>query len=191
MKKHFSVYQLTTCALMVALMCVLGPMSIPIGPVPVSFTNLVIYLAVYLLGMKGATVSYLVYLFLGAAGLPVFSGYEGGLAKLAGPTGGYLIGFILMALICGFVLEKSNGNPVFTIPGMIVGTLVAYLFGTVWFVFAMQCDVWYALTICVFPFIPFDLAKIVLAAVLGKIIRIALAKSNLLPAAAASSHHQP
>ena len=77
MKKRISTYQLTTCALMAALMCVLGPMSIPIGPVPVSFTNLVIYLTVYLLGMKGATISYLVYLLLGAAGMPVFSGYEG------------------------------------------------------------------------------------------------------------------
>ncbi|MDO5344561.1 MAG: biotin transporter BioY [Lachnospiraceae bacterium] len=182
MKNRLSIYQLTTCALMVALMCVLGPMSIPIGPVPVSFTNLVIYLTVYLLGMKGATISYLVYLLLGAAGLPVFSGYQGGLAKLAGPTGGYLIGFIFMALICGYVMEKSNVNALITILGMIAGTLIAYLFGTVWFVVQMQCGIWYALTICVFPFIPFDLIKILLATALGKVIRIALAKSNLLPA---------
>ena len=181
MKKRSSIYQLTTCALMVALMCVLGPMSIPIGPVPVSFTNLVIYLTVYLLGAKGATIGYLVYLLLGAAGLPVFSGYAGGLSKLAGPTGGYLIGFIFMALICGIVMEKSHIHTVITIIGMIAATLIAYLFGTVWFVLQMQCDVWYALTVCVFPFIPFDLAKIVIASVLGKIIRSALAKSNLLP----------
>lgn len=181
MKNRSSIYQLTTCALMVALMCVLGPMSIPIGPVPVSFTNLVIYLTVYLLGMKGATISCLVYLLLGAVGLPVFSGYQGGLAKLTGPTGGYLVGFILMALICGFVMEKSRAKTVVTCLGMVVGTLVAYLFGTVWFVVEMQCDVWYALTVCVFPFIPFDLAKIVIAAALGKVIRIALVKSNLLP----------
>lgn len=182
MKNRSSIYQLTTCALMAALMCVLGPMSIPIGPVPVSFTNLVIYLSVYLLGMKGATISYLIYLLLGAAGMPVFSGYAGGLAKLAGPTGGYLVGFILMALICGFVMEKSHVNAGITILGMIAATLVAYLFGTIWFVLEMKCDVWYALTVCVFPFIPFDIAKILIATVLGKMIRSALAKSNLLPA---------
>lgn len=182
MKNRSSIYQLTVCALMAALMCILGPMSIPIGLVPVSFTNLVIYLAVYLLGMKGATISYLIYLLLGAAGLPVFSGYQGGLGKLAGPTGGYLIGFIFMALICGFVMEKSRVNAVITGLGMVAGTLIAYLFGTVWFVLQMQCEVWYALTVCVFPFIPFDLAKIVIATALGKAIRIALAKSNLLPA---------
>lgn len=181
MKKRSSVYQLTTCALMAALMCVLGPMSIPIGPVPVSFTNLVIYLTVYLLGMKGATVSYLIYLLLGAAGLPVFSGYAGGLAKLAGPTGGYLIGFILMALICGYVMEKSHLHVGITILGMIGATLVAYLFGTVWFVIQMQCDVWYALTVCVFPFIPFDIIKILIASVLGRLIRRALGKAHLLP----------
>ena len=182
MTTRIPTHQLTTCALMAALMCVLGPMSIPIGPVPVSFTNLVIYLTVYLLGMKGATISYLVYLLLGAAGMPVFSGYEGGLSKLAGPTGGYLVGFMLMALICGFVLEKSRAHAGITIVGMIVGTLVAYFFGTVWFVLEMQCQVWYALTVCVFPFIPFDLVKIVIATVLGKAVRSALAKSNLLPA---------
>ena len=182
MKKRSMVYQLTTCALMAALMCVLGPMSIQIGPIPVSFTNLVIYLAVYLLGMKGATISYLVYLLLGAVGMPVFSGFAGGLGKLAGPTGGYLIGFIFMALICGFVMEKSHANAVITILGMIAATLVDYVFGTIWFALQMQCEVWYALTVCVFPFLLVDLAKILIATVLGKTIRVALAKSNLLPA---------
>ena len=143
MKRNISVYQLTTCALMAALMCILGPMAIPIGPVPVSFTNLVIYLAVYLLGMKGGTVSYAVYLLLGAAGLPVFSGWQGGLGKLAGPTGGYLVGFVLMALLSGFALEKFRARPVPTMLGMAAGTLVAYLFGTVWFVLQMQCAVWH------------------------------------------------
>lgn len=181
MKNGSMIYQLTTCALMAALMCVLGPMSIPIGPIPVSFTNLVIYLTVYLLGMKGATISYLIYLLLGAAGLPVFSGYQGGLAKLAGPTGGYLIGFILMALICGFIMEKSHVNTVVTIVGMIAATLIAYLFGTIWFVLQMECDVWYALTVCVFPFIPFDIAKVLIATALGKTLRKVLSQSNLLP----------
>ena len=182
MKQNSTLYQLTVCALMAALMCILGPMSIPIGPVPVSLTNLVIYLAVYLLGTRGSTISYVVYLLLGAVGLPVFSGYQGGLGKLAGPTGGYLAGFILMAIISGVFLEKSGCNTVITGLGMVLGTAVAYLFGTIWFVFEMQCELWYALTVCVFPFIPFDLGKIVIAAVLGQAIRSALVKSNLLPA---------
>lgn len=64
---------------------------------------------------------------------------------------------------------------------MIVATLVAYLFGTVWFVMQMQCDMWYALTVCVFPFIPFDIAKILIASALGKALRTVLIKSHLLP----------
>lgn len=180
MKKQ-KMYQLTTCALMAALMCILGPMSIPIGPIPVSFTNFVIFLSVYLLGVKGATISYLVYLLLGAVGLPVFSGYQGGLAKLAGPTGGYLVGFILTALISGVVLERFHAHVVATILGMMVSMVAAYLFGTVWFVWQMQCEVWYALTTCVFPFLLVDIAKILVATALGKTIRHALTKADLLP----------
>ena len=123
MKKHFSVYQLTTCALMVALMCVLGPMSIPIGPVPISLTNFAIYLSLYLLDWKKGTISYFIYLLLGFAGLPVFSGFTGGVAKLAGPTGGYIVGFIPMAIIAGFVIDHCKKRWV-QLVGMIVGKAV-------------------------------------------------------------------
>ena len=97
---------MTVCAIMAALMCILGPMSVPIGPIPISLTNLVIYLTVYLLGTKKACISYLVYMLLGAVGLPVFSGFAGGIGKLAGPTGGYLVGFIFMTVICGVIMER-------------------------------------------------------------------------------------
>ena len=161
---------------------VLGPMSIPIGAVPISFTNLVIYLTVYLLGAKKGCISYLIYMLLGVVGLPVFSGYTGGIAKLAGPTGGYLVGFILLALISGIVLEKTNRNIVWSFVGMVAGTAIAYLFGTVWFVIQAQCTVGYALSVCVMPFIPFDLLKMVIAIALGKVVFIALKRSSLLPA---------
>lgn len=81
-------YEITITALMTAVTCILAPMSIPIGPVPISFTNLAIYLSLYLLGWKRGTISYLIYLLIGLVGLPVFSGFTGGPAKLAGPTGG-------------------------------------------------------------------------------------------------------
>ena len=177
-----SVKTMTMCAIMAALMCILGPMSIPIGAVPISFTNLVIYLTVYLLGAKKGCISYLIYMLLGVAGLPVFSGYTGGIAKLAGPTGGYLVGFILLALISGIVLEKTNRNIVWSFVGMVAGTAIAYLFGTVWFVIQAQCTVGYALSVCVMPFIPFDLLKMVIAIALGKVVFIALKRSSLLPA---------
>lgn len=181
MKNKSTVYEITTCALFAALMCIFGPMSVPIGPVPISLTNLVIYIAVYLLGARGTTISYIVYLLLGMAGLPVFSGYQGGIGKLAGPTGGYLIGFILMAIVSGLALKYSKVNVYLTAVGMVVGTLIAYLFGTAWFVHQMQCEWGYALSVCVYPFVVFDLIKIVIASFVGSAVRKALAKANLLP----------
>ena len=112
-KKSFTTFQMALIAVMAAITCILGPLSIPIpiSPVPISLTNLAIYLTVCLLGWKFGTISYLIYLLIGIAGLPVFSGFSSGFAKLLGPTGGYLIGFIPMAIICGFAFEKfSNGG---------------------------------------------------------------------------------
>lgn len=179
-KSKLSIYQMSAIALMTALLCILGPMSIPIGAVPISFTNFVIYLAVYLLGTKLGTLSYMAYLLLGMAGLPVFSAYSGGLAKLAGPTGGYLVGFIFMAVICGVFIKKCHGKPLFSILGMAVGTLVAYLFGTAWFIIEARCTLWYALTACVFPFLIGDALKILLASNIGPLLRSALQKAHLL-----------
>ncbi len=178
--KEQNIYQLTGCAVMTALMCVLGPMSIPIGPIPVSLTNFAVLLAVYLLGMKGGTVSYVIYLLLGAMGLPVFSGFQGGLAKLAGPTGGFLLGFILTALIAGFVMERFYGHMVITMAGMMAAMLAAYFCCVVWFMIQMQCSVWYALTTCVFPFVLIDVIKILAVIGLGKTIRNAMARAELI-----------
>ena len=94
--KFLTTKQMTLIALMTALTCILGPLSIPLpfSPVPISFTNLVLYFSVFVLGTKFSTISYIVYLLIGLVGLPVFSGFSGGPAKVAGPTGGYLVGFV-------------------------------------------------------------------------------------------------
>ena len=88
--KKITTYQLAVTGLMTALTCILGPMSLalPFTPVPISLTNFVVFLSVWLLGWRLGTVSYLIYLLLGLAGLPVFSGFTGGAGKLLGPTGG-------------------------------------------------------------------------------------------------------
>lgn len=175
-----SVYQMTAVSLMTALLCILGPIAIPVGAVPISFTNFVIYLAIYLLGTKLGTLSCCIYLLAGMAGLPVFSGYSGGLTKLAGPTGGYLMGFLFLAIISGIFIHKYSGKTGWAIFGMGIGTLTAYLFGTIWFQFQTNCTLWYALTICVFPFLIFDAIKIVLAAKMGMLLRHTLQKAHLL-----------
>lgn len=84
------IYTMSIIAVMTAVTCVLAPMAIPLpfSPVPISLTNLVLYFSAYLLGWKRASVSYIVYMLIGMVGVPVFSGFAGGLGKLAGPTGG-------------------------------------------------------------------------------------------------------
>lgn len=179
MKKSL-VYNMTSCALMAALMCALCPVSVPIGPIPISLGILVILLTVYLLGTWRALVSYTVYLLLGAVGMPVFSGFQGGLAKLAGPTGGYLAGFWLMILVAGIIMEKGKRNLLVTILGMLVGVAIDYAVGTAWFVFQTESTVVHALDVCVYPFIPFDVAKIVIAVLLGSVVYQGLQKAKLL-----------
>ena len=75
--KHGTTYAITVTALMTAVTCILAPLSIPIGPVPISLTNLAIYISLYLLGWKRGTISYLIYLLIGLVGIPVFSGFTG------------------------------------------------------------------------------------------------------------------
>ena len=99
--------KITMIGLMTAVTCILGPLSLPLpfSPVPITLTNFAVFLSIYILGMKYGTISLLIYLALGTIGLPVFSSFSGGLGKLAGPTGGYLFGFIFLALIHGFMLR--------------------------------------------------------------------------------------
>ena len=99
--------RMALCALMAAVFCVLAPISIPIGPISITGGTLAIYLTAYLLGGAWGAAATLVYLLLGFAGLPVFSNYMGGAARLAGPTGGYLVGYLPMVLLAGLVIQWS------------------------------------------------------------------------------------
>ncbi len=178
-KSVFSVRTISFCAVSSAVMCILGPMSIPIGTIPVSFTNLVIYASLFVTGKRRTTLSVIIYLLLGIFGLPVFSGYSGGFGKLMGPTGGYLIGFVFLAYIGGAFIEKSNGSKVISFIGLVLGTAAAYLFGTAWFVISMDCTWVYAFAVCVLPFIVIDIVKIILALIAGPAVRKRLDNANV------------
>ena len=162
-----STYAMVVTALMAAVTCILAPLSVPIGPVPISLTNFAIYLSLYLLDWKKGTLSYLIYLLLGLVGLPVFSGFTGGLAKLAGPTGGYIIGYIFMALVIGLIVTKTKKKFYIYLLAMVAGTIVCYTFGTAWYVFSTKTALLPALTACVFPFLPGDAIKIILASLIA------------------------
>ena len=161
--------QMVLIALMTAVTCVLGPLSIPLpfSPVPISLTNFAIFLAIFVLGMKSGTISFIIYLLLGAVGVPVFSSFRGGFQVFAGPTGGYLIGFIFLALIMGFALDHFDRKLVPTIIGMIIGMAVCYAFGTVWLAKLLSLSFKEGLMMGVIPYLAGDAAKIIIAAIVG------------------------
>ncbi len=167
---QLSIREMTLISLMTAILCILGPIAIPFGAIPISLTNFVLFLLLYISGIKCTLISYCLYLFLGIAGLPVFSGFSGGIAKLAGPTGGYLVGFIFLILISGYFMHFKK-SVWLEISGMVIGMILAYLFGTIWFCIQMHTTIIYALTVCVSPFLIGDMFKIILAAKLGPIIQ--------------------
>ena len=179
-KPKFSVKTMTLCALMAAVCCILGPISIPIGAVPISLGVLAVYLSVYVLGMFKGTIAYVIYLLLGAVGLPVFSGYEGGLQKLTGPTGGYLVGMIFMAIIAGIFIDRFPISQWYMHAiGMVIGLIACYSFGTAYFMALMHMSLGKSLAVCVIPFLPFDAIKIAIAVLIGCQVRTALSKANL------------
>lgn len=168
-----STKQMTLIGVMTAVTCILAPISlpIPVSPVPISLTNLVINFSCYILGWKAATISYLIYLLIGLVGLPVFSGFSGGLGKLAGPTGGYLIGFIFLAIVAGIMIERFPKNYLMQALGLVIGTGICYVFGTAWLAKQLGMTFGAGLGVGVIPYLPGDAVKIILALLAGPMIR--------------------
>ena len=178
-KKRVSVYDLVMVALFAALITVCAWVTIP-GSVPFTLQTMGVFLAVGLLGGKRGTAAVLVYILLGAVGLPVFSGFSGGVGRLLGTTGGYIIGFLVAALAM-WAMEAIFGRAKWVLPvSMLLGLLLCYAFGTVWFLVLYTqtkgaISVVSVLSMCVIPFILPDLMKIALAMLLtnrlGRFIR--------------------
>ena len=170
-----NVQNLTLTALMAAILCVMGPIVIPIGMVPMSFANMAIYLAVILLDKKKAIISVAIYLLIGLVGLPVFAGFSAGAGKLFGPTGGYLIGYLVLSFLAGSFLEnvKYQGKMKiwYQVLALSIGTLGLYCVGTIWLMYQSKLNLITALSMGVFPFIVFDIVKIVFAVSLGNSIK--------------------
>lgn len=167
-------------AIMTAVLCVLCPLAVPIGPVPISLGTLAVFLCAYLLGPAKGLVAVLLYLLLGAAGLPVFSGFAGGIGKLLGPTGGYLIGYLPMVLIAGLFIARYYKKIPMQVLGMLLGLAVLYALGTLWLAYQAGMPFGAALSAGVLPFIPVDLAKLVAAVTLGRAVRTGLVRAGVL-----------
>ena len=127
------IYPLAMTAVMAAVMGVVAPFSVAIGPVPLSFCTLAIYLSACLLGWRRATLATLAYILLGAVGMPVFSGFSAGLGVLAGPTGGYVVGYLPLAALAGLAAARFPRSRPLQLLGMAGATAVLYALGTAWY----------------------------------------------------------
>ena len=165
-KSKAALLDLVFVALFAAVMTVCAQIQIPFGEVPFTLQTLGVFIAASLLGWKRGTLSVIVYVLLGLAGVPVFAGFSGGIGVLFGPTGGYIIGFIFTALIVCLMTEKLGKKLWVEIVSMILGLAVCYAFGTVWFMFQMKMGLVESLLLCVVPYLIADALKIAFSAVL-------------------------
>ena len=174
----FRTVDMAYIALFAVMIAVCSWISIP-ATVPFTLQTFGVFLAVGVLGGKRGTLAVLVYLLLGMVGLPVFAGFSGGMGCLLGSTGGYIMGFLFSALVM-WAMERLLGKKPWVLAlSMVLGLIVCYAFGTVWFmqVYAKTTGaigLWTALGWCVFPYILPDLVKIVLAMVLCKRLATAI-----------------
>lgn len=165
-------------AIFAVLIAVCSWISVP-ATVPFTLQTFGVFLAVGVLGGKRGTLAVLVYLLLGVVGVPVFAGFAGGIGCLVGSTGGYIIGFLFSALVM-WAMERLLGKKQWVLAiSMVLGLLVCYAFGTVWFmqVYAKttgEIGLMTALGWCVIPFIIPDLIKIALALVTCKRLAAAI-----------------
>lgn len=168
-KTNSKITDMVYIGLSAAIIAVCSWISIPLT-VPITLQTMGVVLISGLFGAKRGTLSTLLYILIGAIGVPVFSGFKSGFGVLLGSTGGYIIGFIFTALIVGIVSDKTNKLWALIL-SMVVGILVCYAFGTAWFavVYAKTNEPASLATIlgwCVIPFLIPDTIKIALAAVL-------------------------
>ncbi len=171
-KSKITTKELVFTALMAVIIAVCSWISIP-TTVPFTLQTFGVFMAVGLLGGKKGTISVLVYILLGAVGVPVFAGFSGGIGVLFGTTGGYIVGFLLSGLVYWAMTAAFGEKLPIMIVAMVLGLIVCYAFGTAWFMIVYAKNtapigLMTALGWCVFPFIIPDCIKIALAVVLTK-----------------------
>lgn len=171
-------YDIVYIAIFSVLMAICSWISIPME-VPFTLQTFGVFMAVSVLGGKRGTLCVLVYILMGAVGIPVFAGMTGGIGILAGTTGGYIVGFLFSALVMWGIEQFFGKKPVVQILSMLAGLVVCYAFGTVWFmiVYARNTGavgIGMVLGWCVIPFIIPDLVKIALAFILSNRLRKAI-----------------
>jgi biotin transport system substrate-specific component len=167
-------------ALFAAIIGVMAQITIPLPLVPITGQTLAIGLAATILGSRYGTLSVILYLIIGSAGVPVFAEFSGGVSKLIGPTGGYLVGFLPAAFLIGWFMEKTAFNFKNAVIANSIGMLITLAFGTIWLKIAAELS-WLAAFAGGFtPFIIVGFIKATLASWIGVLIRKRLTSARLL-----------
>ena len=162
------VKNMALCGVFSALLAICAWLSIPFGDMAITLQTFGVFLCLGVLGGRRGSVAILVYLLLGAAGLPIFSGFRGGIGALLGATGGYLTGFLLCGLVYWLLTHLFPGHP---LPAMLVGLLLCYCFGSFWyykFYLAAGSGTIVMILLQNLLFLPADLLKLFLARQLTK-----------------------
>ncbi len=154
-----------------ALIAVTSQLVIPLPMVPINLAVFAVFLTATMLPTGYALGSVLTYILLGAIGVPVFNSFQGGLGILFGKTGGYIIGYIAIALIVSLICNKTKFKPVFIVLSMVLGLIACYAIGTAWFMFITNIGLMQSLVYCVFPFLIGDMLKIALAVVITLLLK--------------------
>lgn len=164
---------MTLVGLFTALLCIAGPLSvpIPISPVPLSLATLVIYFSSNIIGCKKGLLCCLIYIMIGLAGIPVFSVFSAGISKLAGPTGGYLVGYFFLAFFTGFFADKFPQSRKLQLLGMILGSICLQFLGTLWLAVLTNTTLLQAAFSAVIPFLPNDILKIIITITLAPVVK--------------------
>ena len=170
---------LTLTAMLTALLCICGPLTLPLVPVPLSLTTAVLMLTALLLGPGRAALCCGVYLLIGLIGLPVFSGFTGGMGAFAGPTGGFLLGYLPLTAVCGAACVRTQKRLLQGL-ALVGGVLLLYAIGAAWYVWQTGAVLSAAMAVCVLPFLPGDAAKIAAVLTGGNALRLRLKKAGLL-----------
>jgi len=168
-------------AFFAALIAVLGIVSIPlpISPVPITGQSLAVMLAGSILTVRQAGFSVLTFLLLGAVGVPVFAGLSGGIGILVGPRGGYLIGYLVGAIVIASLKSKSNNIWRLALANIVGGIIVVYILGVLWLSFVTGMGIEKAIMVGALPYIPGDLFKVFVATVVGVAVNKRLPKTQV------------
>lgn len=167
--KKLKTIDLAYIGIFASIIAVCSWIAIPFGAIPVTLQTFAVCSASYLLGTKRGVFTILIYILLGAIGVPVFASFNSGVGYLLGPTGGFIIGFIFTSLIVGLVTEKFGKKPIFAFLSMVLGIIACYIFGSLWYLFVFNnansngISLAGVLSVCVVPFIIPDIIKITLS----------------------------